>query len=649
MATHMEEDSAGKKYDAEAARRLVRYLIPCRRLVIIALALTVLVNLVRQIGPFLTQAAIDDYVQPAAAHQLAPASAFDGIATLSLLYLLSLAVTLVISYFQDILLNTIGQRVMHDLREQIFRKFQALDVAWYDRNPVGRLITRLTSDVDALNELFTSGLIEVLGDVVLIIGALSMMIWYSWRLALVSLLVIPLLIAATAWFRRGARRGFHEVRTKIARLNAFTQEHLSGAQVIQLFNRESRAMAQFSEINAAHRQANIETIFYYAVFYPLVSLISAVGTASLVWYGGGQVIQNAITLGTLVAFLQYTQRLWMPIQDISDRYNILQAAIVASDRIFKLLDEPVRINGECGRRKAESSLSVPLVENGNGPQPDAIASALPGANHDSPFRTPHSAFIEFRHVWFAYRDEEWVLRDVSFTVTPGQSLAFVGATGSGKTTITNLLMRFYDIQRGAILLDGVDIREWPLETLRRKFAVVLQDVFLFSGDLAANIRLGNQNISDERIEWAARETRAVAFIDRLPDRFQARVMERGAGFSSGQKQLVSLTRALAFDPEILILDEATSSIDTETEQLIQQAIGRVMESRTSIIIAHRLSTIQRADRIIVLHKGEIREMGTHQELLARRGVYFRLYQLQYKEQPAAFPSTFTDTQGTVVH
>jgi ATP-binding cassette subfamily B protein len=452
-------------------------------------------------------------------------------------------------------------------------------------------MTRLTTDVDALNELFTAGLVEVLGDIVLIAGAMAMMLYYSWPLALVSLVVVPLLIAATAWFRRGARVGFRAVRTKIARLNAFTQEHLSGAQTVQLFNREEKALAQFSEINAAHRQANLDTIFYYAVFYPLVNLISAIGIATIVWYGGGLVIQNAITIGTLVAFLQYTQRLWQPIQDISDKYNILQAAVVASERVFKLFDTPDRI----------VSPERPQLPEG---------MAAPGARA--------RGRIEFRHVWFAYQDEDWVLKDVSFIAEPGESIALVGHTGSGKTTITSLLMRFYDIQRGEILLDGVDIRLWDLQKLRENFAVVLQDVFLFSGDIASNIRLGNGAIADERVEWAAREVRASGFIERLPQRFATTVRERGAGLSVGQKQLISFARALAFDPRILVLDEATSSIDTETEQLIQRAIERVMADRTSIIIAHRLSTIQRVDQIIVLHKGEIRELGEHQELLRQR-------------------------------
>src|SRR5215475_9173965 len=589
MADHHEEEQLVKIYDARAARRLIRYLGSYKRMVGVALLLTVGLNLTRQVGPLLTKWAIDDYVKPASEGAMGLDRAFHGITILSLVYILSLAVTLGVGYFQDVLLNTIGQRVMYDLREQIFGKLQTIEIAFYDANPVGRLITRLTTDV------------EVLGDVVLIAGALGMMFYFNWRLALVSLTVVPLLVAATAWFRRGAREGFRQVRTKIARLNAFTQEHISGAQTVQLFNREEKALGQFSDINAAHLKANIDTIFYYAVFYPLVNLISAIGIAAIVWYGGGKVIQNAITIGTLVAFLQYTQRLWQPIQDISDKYNVFQAAVVASERVFRLLDTPDRITSP------------------DNPRLPATGARAVGR-------------IEFRNVSFAYKDEDWVLKDVTFTVAPGESVAFVGATGSGKTTITNLLMRFYDIQRGQILLDGVDIRDWDLRRLRENFAVVLQDVFLFSGDVAGNIRLGAEAIDEARVEWAAREVRAAGFIEKLPHRYSTKVWERGAGLSVGQKQLISFARALAFDPRILILDEATSSIDTETEQLIQRAIERVMNDRTSMVVAHRLSTIQKCDRIMVFHHGELRELGSHNELLAHRGLYWRLYQLQYSSE-----------------
>jgi len=492
--------------------------------------------------------------------------------------------------------------VMFDMRKELYEKLQRQEVAYYDRNPVGRIMTRLTSDVDALNELFTAGVTDLLGDLVMIVVIISMMLWMDVRLTLVTLLTVPMLFAATTWFRRGARRGYDMVRTRIARINAFLQEHFAGAQTVQIFNAEVKSLHTFDRINNDYRRANIDTIFYYAVFFPLVDFIGAVGVALIIWYGGYRVMQNTpghtvLTLGALVAFIQYSQALFQPIRDISDKYNVLQAAVVASHRIFKTLDLPLAI-------------TTPA----------------------KPLRTGRArGRIEFQNVWFAYNDEDWVLKDATFTVEPGQSVALVGHTGSGKTTITNLLMRFYDIQRGRILLDGVDIRDWDLKALRQNFAVVLQEVFLFSGTIEGNIRLGHEDITEERVRWAAREVHADGFISRLKDDYKAEVRERGAGLSVGQKQLISFARALAFDPALLILDEATSSIDTETEQLIQRAIERVMRDRTSIVVAHRLSTVQNADRIIVLHHGEIREQGTHQELLAERGLYWKLYKLQYAD------------------
>jgi ATP-binding cassette, subfamily B, multidrug efflux pump len=588
-----EEEAIGKTYDLQVARRLLRYLKPYRHLLVGALAFTLLLNLIGALQPKFTQYAIDWHILP---RQL------DGLMLLVMLYLASQLLRLVFSYFQSILVNSIGQYVMFDIRKELYSKLQQQEVAYYDRNPVGRIMTRLTTDVDSLNQLFTEGVTDLLGDLVMIVGIISVMLWMDVKLTLISLLTVPLLFAATTWFRKGARKGYDAVRTRIARINAFLQEHFAGAQTVQIFNAETKSLSTFDRINDQYRHANIETIFYYAVFFPLVDLIGAVGVALVIWYGGYRVMQNTpdhtvLTLGALVAFFQYSQSLFQPIRDISDKYNVLQAAVVASHRIFKTLDQPVAV----------------LT-----PEKPLIAARARGR-------------IEFQNVWFAYKEEDWVLKDVSFTVDPGQSIALVGHTGSGKTTITNLLMRFYDIQKGRILLDGVDLRDWDLNALRKNFAVVLQEVFLFSGTIEGNIRLGREDISEDRVRWAAQEVHADGFIRRLKDEYQAEVRERGAGLSVGQKQLISFARALAFDPALLILDEATSSIDTETEQLIQRAIERVMRDRTSIVVAHRLSTIQTADRIIVLHHGEIREQGTHQELLAERGLYWKLYKLQYAD------------------
>src|ERR671921_19518 len=607
-----EEEAIGGKFDRGSVRRLLRYLKPYRRMIVPALLLTLGVNALGVIEPKFFQYAIDWYITPAIDRRnVLPAGEwaaayshfFRGLGLLSLVFLGVKLLQLLVSYFQAVLLQSVGQRVMYDLRAELYEKLQRQEVAYFDRNPVGRIMTRLTSDVDSLNELFTSGVIEGLGDVVMVFAIIAFMLWMDWRLTLVALVTVPLLFAATTWFRKHARRGYDLIRTKLARINSFLQEHISGAQTVQIFNRESKSLRQFHEANDDYRNANVETIFYYAVFFPLVDFIGSLGIALIIWYGGYLVMQNTpgnevLSIGALVAFIQYSQRLFQPIRDISDKYNVFQAALVASHRIFRTLDLPVAVTT---------------------PEEPKGAGRARGR-------------IEFRDVWFAYKDEDWVLKDVSFTVEPGQSVALVGHTGSGKTTITNLLMRFYDVQRGRVLLDGVDVREWDLKSLRENFAVVLQDVFLFSGTVEGNIRLGREDVPDERIRWAAREVHADGFIERLPEGYKSEVRERGAGLSVGQKQLISFARARAFDPTLLILDEATSSIDTETEQLIQQAIERVMRDRTSLVIAHRLSTIQRADRILVMHHGEIREQGTHQELLAARGLYWRLYKLQYADE-----------------
>jgi ATP-binding cassette subfamily B protein len=613
MTDHHEEEVLGKAYDSRLMRRLLRYLWPYKWYALTALVLTMGSAPLVLAGAPLTKAAIDLFLAPDPAkppsgfalflQQLADRfgfgeNAYQGIAFIAIVFLLANIAAFAVQYTQAIVMQAMGQYIMYDLRKQIFAHLQKLPVQFYDRNPVGRLMTRLTTDVDALNEMFTAGVIAIFGDLAMIFYIVIWMFQVNWKLALVSFAILPLLAGLTTWFRLGARASFREVRVRIARINAFLQEHITGMPVVQLFNREEKELHKFDEINQAHRKANIDTIFYYAVFYPAVELIGAVGIALIIWYGGGQVIRGVATIGTLVAFIQLARSFYEPISDISEKYNILQSAMASSERIFKLLDEPVTIASP--------------------EKPTTIGRAR--------------GSLEFRNVWFAYKNEDWILKDVSFKAEPGERVAFVGHTGAGKTTITNLLLRFYDVQRGEILLDGVDIREMDLHELRSNFSIVLQDVFLFSGDIATNIRLGNEAITDVQLRSAARDVHVDDFVSKLPEGYAAELRERGAGLSVGQKQLISFARALAFDPRVLVLDEATSSIDTETELLIRDAVERLMEGRTSIVIAHRLSTIQSMDKIIVMHKGEIREVGNHQDLLAKHGLYWRLYQLQFYQE-----------------
>jgi ATP-binding cassette subfamily B protein len=599
-------------------RRLLAYLWPYWRSVAVAFA-AIVANSLASVGqPYLIKLAIDRHIATA---QLS------GLDRLAGIYLVLLMVAFAAEYLQTWVLQLTGQRIMFDLRMAVDGHLQRLDLRYYDRHPVGRLMTRVTSDVDVLNELFTSGVVTVFGDLFSLTGIMAVMLWMKWRLALVACSVLPIIVLITQWFRRHVRDSYRLVRGWIARINAFLQENITGMTTVQLFRRETLNFARFDEIDRHHRDANIDSIFYYAVFYPAIEAVAALASALIIWYGGAGVIGRELTLGALVAFLQYSVRFFRPISDMSEKFNILQAAMASSERIFGVLDEPVHVQS-------------PVA-------PTARLAAAKG-------------HIVFDHVWFTYRatDEapsahsigtaehvlnithgesaasgdaaNYVLRDVSFEVRPGERVGIVGATGSGKTTLINLLMRFYDVTRGRVTVDGVDIRHLDLADLRGLFSLVLQDVHLFSGTIADNIRLGQTSIDETRMRAAARAVHADAFIERLPQGYASAVAERGSTLSVGQKQLLSFARALAFDPRVLILDEATSSVDTHTELVIRDALHALMAGRTTIAIAHRLSTIQDMDKILVLHKGRLRESGTHQELLALRGIYFRLFELQYQ-------------------
>ena len=567
------------------------------------------------------------------ARQLSP-DPITGITQLAGLYLAALFLTYLFEFIQTYLIQWMGQKVMFDLRSQIFRHIQGMHVAFFDRNPVGRLVTRLTSDVDALNEMFTSGVFAIFDDVFVLLGIVLIMLQMDWKLALLAFAVLPLIGGVTAVFRKHVRSSYRRIRAAIAKINAFTQEHISGMTVVQLFNREQRAYNDFEAVNRQHMVAFKDAILAYALYYPAVEILSTVAIALVLWRGGDGVLRGAVTVGVLVAFMQYSMRFFRPIQDLSDKYNILQAAMAASERVFQLLDTPTEI-----------------------------------VDPNDPAAADQVGKIEFQNVWFTYQplDEdlkrrvttasaselaelgssvEWILRDVSFTIDHGQTAAIVGHTGAGKTTIVSLMMRFYDIQSGSILVDGVDVRLHGLKELRQRFGVVLQDPFLFSGTIADNIRLGSNWITDERMRQAADDVNLLDYIEELPGSFDEAVRERGATLSTGRKQLINFARALAHDPKILILDEATSSVDTDTELLVSSALERMVDGRTSVVIAHRLSTVQRADVILVMHKGQLREMGTHQELLARRGLYYKLYQLQYKDQE--LPDFGLDAAKTLV-
>jgi ATP-binding cassette, subfamily B, multidrug efflux pump len=610
MSIH-DEDVLGKAYDARLMRRLITYLRPYKLQVVLATAAIIGHSALELAPPYLVKLVIDRYI---------PARDTNGLVVIASLYLATLAGSFVLDYGQTWLLQLTGQRIMFDLRMQIYEHLQRLDLRFYDRNPVGRLMTRVTTDVDVLNDLFTSGVVSVFGDLFTLVGIMVMMIWIDWRLAIVAFSVLPLIWVVTQWFRKNVRESYRTVRTWIARINAYLQERITGMATVQLFRREARDFEEFDRIDRTYRDANVQSIFYYAVFYPAIELISALAAALIIWVGGGWVMAGMLTLGSLVASLQYSSRFFRPISDMSEKFNILQGAMASSERIFQLLDTKVEIVPGSGTRDSG------FEERGSRSR---IESRVP-----NPESRPASALgrIAFENVTFSYVAGEPVLRHVSFDVEPGQRVALVGATGSGKTTIVSLLLRFYDVQEGRITIGGRDIRDMDLHELRSLFGLVLQDVHLFSGTIGGNVRLGNDAIDDAAVRRAVDAVHAGPFIDRLPAGLDTPVAERGATLSVGQKQLLSFARALAFDPPVLVLDEATSSVDTETELLIRDALKVVMRGRTTIAIAHRLSTIQDMDRILVLHKGEVRESGTHQELLAHRGIYHRLYQLQFKDR-----------------
>jgi len=594
MNTYHEEEILGKAYDSRLLKRLLTYLKPYWFQVMMAVVILLAVTALELAGPYLVKIAIDRHIVARMAK---------GLQTIVWIYFAVLGAHFIFLFLQTYVMQWIGQKVVYDIRLELFRHLQRLSLSFFDRNPVGRLVTRLTSDVEALNEWFSAGIVSVFGDIFLLIGIIIVMISVHWRLALISFTVLPILAYFLFFIRKQIRTSYRDIRIRIARINSYLQENIAGMMVVQIFNRERRNFHHFDELNRGHLDAQLRSIFYFSMLWPSVDVIESVALALILWFGALWKYQGAVTFGTLVLFIEYSRRFFRPISDLTDKYNILQSAMASSERIFLLLDQQ------------------PEITNPIHPIP---IDRLRGE-------------IEFRHVWFAYKKNndqspDYVLKDISFRVNPGEKIAIVGATGAGKSSIIHLLCRFYDVNHGEILLDGINIKNLNLQQLRRHIGLVLQDVFLFSGTVADNIRLKNTDIQPEVVFKAALEANALHFIEKLPNQFEQQMMERGASLSTGQKQLLAFARALAFDPQILILDEATSSVDTESELLIQQALKKLMTNRTSICIAHRLSTIQNCDRIIVLHKGQIREQGTHQELLKLKGIYYRLYRLQYMDR-----------------
>lgn len=586
-----EDRITGKIYDRELLGRLLKYGLPYWYLIVIAVFMIIAAAGMDILGPYITKVAVDQYIIP---------KDYSGLISIVIIYIGILLGSFVIRYFQILLTQYIGQRIIFNLRQEIFSHLQNLHQQFFDKNPVGRLMTRVTSDVESLNQMFTQGIVMIFGDLFLIIGIVIMMVSLQLQLALWTFSVIPLLFFISFLFRKKVRYSYSQIRYYLAKINSYLQEHISGMSIVQLFNREEKDFSDFRKINWQHTSAFIKTIFYYALFYPGVELVSAVAMAIIIFRGGWLIDSSVVTLGVLIAFIQYAKMFFRPISDLSEKYNILQGALASSERIFKLLDTEPRIVS---------------------PNESFIKSEINGD-------------IEFNNVWFAYNSEP-VLKDLSFKVNAGKRYALVGHTGAGKTSIIRLIGRFYDIQQGQITIDGQNIRQWDLHMLRKQMAIVLQDVFLFSGTILENIRLGRTDISEDEVIEAARMVNAHRFIEKLHGGYNAPVKERGSNFSMGQKQLLSLARALVINPSILLLDEATSNIDSESEALIKKALEVVLKNRTAIVIAHRLSTIQNVDKILVLHKGVLKEQGTHQDLLKQRGFYYKLYQLQFQERKSS--------------